>query len=57
MNIVPIDDLYVYHQYHNPIKSNKKNWLLENKNADLYFNKVINESIIKVHNSFLNSTK
>ena len=53
MNIVPIDDLYVYHQYHNPIKSNKKNWLLENKNADLYFNKVVNESIIKVHNSFL----
>ena len=57
MNIVPIDDLYVYHQFHKPMKSNKKNELLINKNADLLFNKVAFESTIKVHNSFLNSTK
>ena len=54
MNIVCIDDLYVYHQFHEPMKSNKKNELLENKNADLYFNKVVYETKIKVHNSFLN---
>ena len=53
MNIVPIDDLYVYHQFHKPMKSNKKNELLINKNADLLFNKVAFESTIKVHNSFL----
>ena len=53
MNIVPIDDLYVYHQFQKAMKSNKKNELLINKNADLLFNKVAFESTIKVHNSFL----
>lgn len=49
MNVVSIDDFFVYHQYHQ-----LTNYGEHDPNLDLFLNMLYNENNIKVNNSFLN---
>jgi glycosyltransferase involved in cell wall biosynthesis len=48
MNIKPIDDIFVYHQYHEPTQ-----YPSHDPNHSLYYDTVIHEDIIHVKNSYI----
>jgi len=49
MNVISVDDFFVYHQFHELTKHRS-----DDPNLELFLNILKNEDKIKVHNSFLN---